>query len=702
MTPGPRLGHDERVTLRLTATARAVLLGALALLAAAGVVLSAIRPLDDGAVAELKRSAFTDDGVRVDVREHRGLRDGDVVLDVDGRRYEVRRDGRVVEVDVQLGRRSLATRAADDWGGAVLVPSLALIGALLLWRRPDLRATRVLFVFGNVALLAWVLLAFRGSPADLDAGRWWLFGGGLAALLAEAALLHFVLVFPGRPPRRRWLVPAAYVGPLMLHALDATVSTRRGTDALGAWSVPRVEPLMVAATLAVPLLRLRRMTDPLERRQLRVLGLQLAASGAVFLALFAVPEALGHDTLLPASWASVPFWAFPVALAVSVLRFDLFEIRVLVHRSLLYGTLVLGAVVVVIAVTGDWVAALLAGAIALAAQPARRLVDRVVYRAATEPYEALAELGRRLEDRASPTAVLEAAVETVARSLARPYAAIETVDAGVAASYGEPTPHVVAVPLVHQRAELGRLVVARRDASEELGPSERRLVTDLAAHVGTALAAARFALDVQRSRERLVVALEEERRRVGRDLHDGLGPRLAAASMKLEVAGRMARRDLDRALELHGELRAELTDVIGDVRRLVYALRPPALDQLGLPGALRELANRLPMHVSVHVDGPLPDLPAAVEVAAYRIAGEAMTNAARHAGASTVSVRLCVDRELVVEIVDDGHGMPDPVPTGVGVSSMHERANELGGAVTIDRPAGGGTRLVARLPLEDP
>jgi signal transduction histidine kinase len=444
------------------------------------------------------------------------------------------------------------------------------------------------------------------------------------------------------------------------------------------------------------------MTDPVERRQLRVLGMQLAASGAVFLALFAIPEALGRDTLLPSSWASVPFWAFPVVLAVSVLRFDLFEIRVLVHRSLLYGTLVVGAIVLVSALTGDHVAALLAGAIALAAQPVRRLADRAVYRATADPYDALAELGRRLEDRANPAAVLEAAVETVARSLARPYAAIETVDAGIVASYGRPTPHVVAVPLVHQRTELGRLVVGRRDAVEELGPAERRLITDLAAHVGPALAAARLALDVQRSRERLVVALEEERRRVGRDLHDGLGPRLAAASMKLEVAGRMARRDLDGALQLHAELRTELTDVIGDVRRLVYALRPPALDQLGLAGALRELANRLPMPVTVDVDGPLPDLPAAVEVAAYRIAGEAMTNAARHAGASNVAVRLTVDHDLVIEISDDGRGLPDPVPAGVGVASMYERADELGGTITIDRPADGGTRLLARLPLEDP
>jgi signal transduction histidine kinase len=358
--------------------------------------------------------------------------------------------------------------------------------------------------------------------------------------------------------------------------------------------------------------------------------------------------------------------------------------------------------VLVIAVTGDWRAALLAGAIAVAAQPVRHLVDRVVYGAAADPYDAMAELGRRLEDRGNPTAVLEAAVETVARSLARPYAAIETLDAGVVASHGEPAAAVVAVPLVHQRTELGRLVVGLRDPAEELGPSERRLVTDLAAHVGTALAAARFALDVQRSRERLVVALEEERRRVGRDLHDGLGPRLAAASMKLEVAGRMARRDLDGALLLHEEVRAELTDVIGDVRRLVYALRPPALDQLGLEGALRELANRLPMAVAVDVDGTLPDLPAAVEVAAYRIASEAMTNAARHADASRVSVRLSVNGDLAVEISDDGRGIADPVPAGVGVSSMHERANELGGAVTIHRPPSGGTRVVARLPLEDP
>lgn len=211
------------------------------------------------------------------------------------------------------------------------------------------------------------------------------------------------------------------------------------------------------------------------------------------------------------------------------------------------------------------------------------------------------------------------------------------------------------------------------------------------------------AAELQRARERLVAAREEERRRLRRDLHDGLGPALAGAALKVEAAENLLTSDPGAASDLLEDARSEIQDAVADVRRLVYALRPPALDELGLVGALREQAERLEVgeHVRVEVDAPehLDGLPAAVEVAAYRIALEAMTNVARHANARTCVVRISVNGALELEVSDDGHGLPSDYRAGVGITSMQERADELGGTCEVGRIDGQGTRVRARLPL---
>ena len=209
--------------------------------------------------------------------------------------------------------------------------------------------------------------------------------------------------------------------------------------------------------------------------------------------------------------------------------------------------------------------------------------------------------------------------------------------------------------------------------------------------------------DLRASRERLVTAREEERRRLRRDLHDGLGPALAAIGMRAGAAESLVREDPARAAALLAELQAEVTTAVADVRRLVDALRPPAIDEVGLVGALRLAADRLDSpgapQLVVEADGGLPELPAAVEVAAYRIGTEAMTNAVRHASAATCSLRLVGGSDLTVVVEDDGRGMPSVPRAGVGLTSMRERAAELGGECRVEARPGGGTRVVARLPL---
>jgi signal transduction histidine kinase len=198
-----------------------------------------------------------------------------------------------------------------------------------------------------------------------------------------------------------------------------------------------------------------------------------------------------------------------------------------------------------------------------------------------------------------------------------------------------------------------------------------------------------------------VLAREEERKRLRRDLHDGLGPALAALTLHVDaLRNRLDAPAVDADLL---RLRSGIQGTVLDVRRMVEGLRPPALDELGLPGAVEQLADRLTAGTDLLVDvaivGPLA-LPAAVEVAAYRVAQEALTNVVRHAGAQRACVRVRVDGgELVLEVTDDGTGTPAPRDGGVGLGSMRERAEELGGRLEVTGRPGRGTRVVARLPV---
>jgi signal transduction histidine kinase len=358
----------------------------------------------------------------------------------------------------------------------------------------------------------------------------------------------------------------------------------------------------------------------------------------------------------------------------------------------------------------------------------QRGVNRLMYGERDEPYAVTSRLGRRLEAAIEPGAVLPTVTETIAQALKLPYAAIllkENEGFRTAAAYGSPTGESDAWPLVYQREEIGRLVISPRAPGEELSTADRRLLEDLARQAEVAVHAMRLTTDLQRSREQLVAGREEERRRLRRDLHDGLGPTLASLALRLDAARRLVRRKPEDAEALLSRLKDQTQDTVGEVRRLVYGLRPPALDDLGLLAAVGQQAAG---HGFVAHDGSPTDeaiekgrvvfaleasedllpLPAAVEVAAYRIIQEAMTNVARHARARTCRVRLSFDQIgsiLELETTDDGVGLPEDRRAGVGLSSMRERAEELGGALVVEPGSEGGTRVLARLPvpvMEDP
>jgi signal transduction histidine kinase len=310
-------------------------------------------------------------------------------------------------------------------------------------------------------------------------------------------------------------------------------------------------------------------------------------------------------------------------------------------------------------------------------------------------------------------------VESVKEALKLSFVAIEVKEGTsfvqAASSGAPPLKEVLRLPLVYQSNQVGTLIIAPRGRDDALTPADIRLLDDLTQQIGNAVHTVRLTADLQaltgdlqRSREHLVTAREEERRRLRRDLHDGLGPMLSAIMLNIGLVRTIYRRDPETTDTLLNQLEEEIELIIGDIRRVVYNLRPPALDELGLVGAIREYVARLgneeqasnvALKVTVEAPDSLPPLPAAVEVAAYRIVQEAVTNVIRHALAHSCYVRFQVQDALKIEVSDDGKGIEDADRTGVGLNSMFERAEELGGTLTINKVSPCGTQITACLPL---
>jgi signal transduction histidine kinase len=310
-------------------------------------------------------------------------------------------------------------------------------------------------------------------------------------------------------------------------------------------------------------------------------------------------------------------------------------------------------------------------------------------------------VGAQLEAAGTASQLLPGVADAIADALRVPYVAIEIDEAGGALArteHGTPVQDVTLFPLVHQGRTLGRFVVGHRTGQPSFSAAERDLMENIARQAAVAAANVVLTQELLRSRDRVINAAEDERRRLRRDLHDGLGPTLTAAASRIDACRNLLRRDPERADDLLRDVRVDLTSSLDDLRRLVYALRPPALDQLGLVGALREHVRRCPLPVILEAPSSLPDLPPAVEVAAYRIVTEAVTNVTRHANASLCTVSVSCDNRLRIEVRDDG-AQNAPWTPGVGLSSINERTSELGGACTAGPADDGGGRLLVELPL---
>ncbi len=612
-----------------------------------------------------------------------------------------------------------------------LVVICLVVSTLIVWRRSDDR----------MALLVALMLVTLGpinaaSTVSASPSPWQVPNECLTFLALALVVLVFLLFPTGQfvPRWMRWLTVIFLVGlvpSVFFPNISFTLNTLIGL-------LTTLVLLGELVTLAiVQLYRYRRMSSPMQRQQTKwvVFGMAVSVivwvSGSVLYLIF--PVLAEPSSLYPLAYSVVQTCLglfIPLSFGFAMLRYRLFDIDIIINRTLVYGILtaiVVGVYVLVVGILstllhafGNVLISLLAtGLVAVLFQPLRarlqRLINRLMFGERDDPHAVLSRLGSRLEATLASEAILPTIVETVAQALKLPYAALalKQGDAfSITASYGLPQDKPFILPLVYHTETIGQLLLGPRVAGEAFTAADRRLLEDIARQAGVAVHAVRLTADLQHSRERLVTTREEERRRLRRDLHDGLGSTLAALHLQAGAIRTLMRLDLDAAEAESLDLQAEIRSAITDIRRLVYALRPPTLDELGLVGAIRQYAAQydLPrtphesdgcLRVAVEAPEQLPALPAAVEVAAYRIVQEALTNVARHAQARSCSVRLSLpdDRDLQVEVNDDGVGLPKEPRAGVGLLSMRERAEEVGGTCVVEPAPGRGTRVLVKLPL---
>lgn len=553
-------------------------------------------------------------------------------------------------------------------------------------------------ILGRVILLAAAVVAV---PDRLVAGRT---GGGLGTALVAA------------------LVVGGTAGLLLRNRANTLSETPFGFGNR-AWidAAASVPPWVFVVLLVIPasalvFLSRQRGGDPTI---FQIVGWGLVA-GALPAAFPSIADRLPGPSAEVLAAVTLPL--LPVVSVVAALRALSWTVNRMLSRTIVWGVLSIGVVllqsvaVAVAALAGGrvgFVAAVVASVgVAAGFQAARvRLqivVDHLLYGVGRDPWVALADLGRRMETALSPDDVLPDLAASIATAfgagvvveLAMPVGMREVARAGRFADRGRTSTW----PLIHQGERVGTLT-ALPPATAPFRPADLAALANLAQQAAVAAYGVRTSLELRRSQAELVAAVEDERRRLQHELHDGLGPTLAGVALGIRAArNQNARYDgQDDGDKLLARLTEEVEAGVEEVRRIVHGLRPTALDQIGLVAAVRAYADRCStdeLVVTFEVVGEIPLLAAATEVAAYRIAVEAITNVVRHAQARSCRVRLRGDGELMVEVDDDGAGFGDEVIAGVGLSSMRDRTMSVGGRLLIDGAPGGGTRVVAVLPAE--
>ncbi len=567
------------------------------------------------------------------------------------------------------------------------VVALSALGpAVGLLRAGRARGAALMLLLTSLALLFGVALSGWGHPSAAE--RSWVLG---ALLLAPLVLVLY--------PVARWREPLDFLAIVGVSAagLLATVVPEYYVTAILVLLV--VVPAHVWWRLA--------RAEALERRALTWMALAAGSSSLLAgLVAFAANGGTG------AVGAETAFVVVGPALYVGAARPDIADARALVVPVVTYLTAAVAYLAIFIGVAsfleqlGDGrpptvaVLGLFATVLAATFHPMqvvfRGVVDELLFGVRPDPLDAAGLVSERIGE--DPLVALRA----IREALVLPYAALR-VDDEVTVASGTRVANTELRTLPATTGRSVELEVGLRAGDVGLSSAERQVLDIATPLLAQSLRASALAADLQQSRQQTIAAREEERRRLRRDLHDGLGPRLTGIAFTADAASNLAGSDARATERLLETLRAETTQAIESIRELVYAMRPPALDELGLAGAVTQAAASMRgrsgdlLHTVVRAED-LGQLPAAVEVAAYRIAVEALTNVARHTGSreATVALTRC-GPTLTVEVTDRAPTSGE-WRAGVGLASMRERAEELGGSLVAgSTPSGGSVR--AELPL---
>jgi signal transduction histidine kinase len=579
---------------------------------------------------------------------------------------------------------------------------------------------------GAVALAERGLIDHPGSvpiPAVLAATGLAARGFGWVTLVAVLPLVFPDGALYGSRTRRRWSAAAASTCLLCL-VVAAAIAPEQVDDRLATLGRPIAFPapfgaisglLSLAALLLGALTLVTAITGLIGRWRK---GNALVRQQLLWLTLgFTLPLVLSPVIIVwQASWLfGVAILPVPIAIGVAMLQHRLYDVQLAASRTLTWVTLsamvaalyavTVGGVGAFLRDRGDpWVPWLAAGVIAVSFAPLRNAlqsgVNRLVYGQWSQAADVLAATGRRLAEASDVPALLRTLTDELGAGLGLSHVEIRDCGGQTLATYGARADESEVLPLT----AYGEVVGALWWGGRKLRDSDRTLLEDVARQLGGVVHSSRLVGELRDAQQRLVLATEDERRRLRRDLHDGLGPALAGLTYQVDTVRNILAQgapDVDAQLL---RLRAGIHATVLDVRRVVEGLRPPALDELGLTGAVEDFAQRLTdqarLPIEVHAPSPMPLLPAAVEVAAYRVAQEALTNAVRHSQATECSVNVeAHNGELWVRVRDNGTGLVQARPGGIGLAGMHERASEIGGTLLLSAQPGTGTTVTLCLPL---
>jgi signal transduction histidine kinase len=639
---------------------------------------------------------------------------------------------------------------------AIAIPvTCSLLGALILSRRPD-NALGWVFAFGGLAAaLTWLsqeyaaeaLATDPGSPGGRLAG--WATDVGNPPTLGLLTIFVFLLFPRGRLEsrgQRRTAVVAvvgitlamagAVVEPTLQSSPDTPSPLWPTSSSAVSWTLVGIGfTLFVAALVASVIFLIRRLrrAEGRERDQLRILVWATAVATVMLMRALAVPPG--------ATWTRVAyvvgglgFLLVPLAVGVAILRHGMLDLDLVIRRTVVIAVLgafitavYVGVVVGVGAVVGRSgnvvLSALAAAVVALAFQPVRRraqrLADGLVYGERATPYEVLHEFSERVagsygtedvlprmatilgEGTGAERAQVWLRIGTELRSAAAWPRGVARSEPRRAEGSELPTiPDVSHAVAVRDHDELLGALSLTKPPSDPITPTEERLVGDLALQAGLVLRNVRLVEDLKASRERIVAAQDEERRRIERNIHDGAQQQLVALQVKQRLAERFVDLDPDRARELLAQLQVETGQALEDLRDLARGIYPPLLADEGLVAALGSQARKATVSVVVRADD-VGRYPREVEATVYFCVLEALQNASKYSGASSVDIGLVAsDGWLSFEIADDGRGFdPTTTPRGTGLQNISDRLEAHGGALELDAVPGSGTRLAGRIPV---